>query len=257
SLFSNFHPSIVLCPKPTHKTMKKIALLFFTFFCALITMQAQTGNYNAGYVHFGSQFADLDKFNEAIDSVNKNNILGGKYSKKLASHFTYGLGYIGRRGIIEFGGNLYWGNTKETFMQADDPTDNVNESYNWWIRQRLFGLNGRIGLSGNHFAIGADLGGLISNFQHLKLKSDKTPLWFINYAGERSYVGSISPYFAIVIPLETAIIRIEPYATFTFGNTSFDGVFDKPTFYPNSTLQTDMVMRFYGLRACLGFASFD
>jgi hypothetical protein len=234
--------------------MKKLAPFFLFFFMCATSLSAQ--NYNSLYIHTSKHLATLDAFNNALDSVAANSINNVSFGKKLTSHWTYGFGYQSKVGLFELGGNLFWGNTNETFSFYRDTVNNVAKEYDWWIRQRLFGLNARAGLSlGRIFSLGADFGGLISNFQHIRTDHTKTPLWFFNYSGTRSFLGSVSPYIALVIPIEDAsVIRIEPYATFTFGKTSFQGVFDKAIFHPNSDFPQTMNMRFYGLRVSFGFA---
>jgi hypothetical protein len=174
--------------------MKKSFLLIAILCLLRFQLAAQSTNYSAFYLQISKHFTDFDEFNQDIDTINKS---GATYSK-LYSHFTYGIGVVIKRGYLETGGHLYWGEAKEIFSSTQDTVGSSIVLTDWWVRQRLFSLNYRIGLSlGNNFTLGTDLGGIISNFQHLKLNSDKTPLWFINFSGQRSFLGSVSPYMSI------------------------------------------------------------
>lgn len=234
--------------------MKKLVAVVVLALCAsFVKVEAQSADYRAFYVHFSRHYTDFTPLNTDIDSMNAH---GASYSK-VFGHFTYGIGFVRKHRFIETGFNFYWGNTKEIVSGTSDSVGNIIEFTDYWVRQRLFSASYRIGLSmGNHFSIGTDLGGVLSNFQHLKLEHTKTPLWFLNYSGQRSFLGSVSPYLSIHVVLEESIyLNLEPYAAFTFGDTHYDEAFDKQIFYPNSSINGKLQMRFYGLRIGIGLGS--
>ncbi len=119
----------------------------------------------------------------------------------------------------------------------------------------MLGASARIGFSsGKNVSIGADLVGILSNFQHEKIKSDKVPNWLFKSEDVRSYVGTIAPYVSIHGAVSDNIMFfVEPYATFTFGKMNYAGAFDKALYYPNATIKGSFTPRFFGLRIIVGF----
>lgn len=234
--------------------MKKLVAVVVLALCAsFVKVEAQSADYRAFYVHFSRHYTDFTPLNTDIDTMNAH---GASY-KHPFGHFTYGMGFVRKKKFIETGGHIYWGNTKEMFSGNSDSVGNNIVFTDYWVRQRLLSVNYRIGLAlGNNITLGTDLGGILSNFQHLVMDHDKTPLWFINFTGQRSFLGSVSPYLSFHILLEeSAYLNIEPYATFTFGDTHYDEAFDKQIFYPNSSINGKLQMRFYGLRIGIGLGS--
>jgi hypothetical protein len=234
--------------------MKKTALALLIFFGAFsISLHAQSQDYRVFLVQVSTHYNDFNSFNADIDTMNAH---GATYSK-LYGHFTYGFGFVRKKSLLETGGHMYWGNTKEMVSGTSDTVNNEIVFTDYWVRQRLLSFNYRIGLAmGNHLSLGTDLGGVLSNFQHLKIDHEKTPLWFINFSGQRSLVSAISPYLSIhALIEESTYLNIEPYATFTFGETRYDQAFDSSVFYPNSSIGGHMRMRFYGVRISIGIGS--
>jgi hypothetical protein len=239
------------------ENMKKklfIILLFSTFSSFVFS---QGDNYSAYYISFGWHGVNYNNLNTDIDTINANKVSSVGGYEKVIGHKPFGLGFVLKRGYFEIGGNMYWANTKELFVVGDDPYDNSTETYDWYVRQRIFAANFRAGFSfGNNFSIGADMGGMISNFQHVKLQHDKTPLWFVRFDGQRSYLGAVSPYLSLHFwRNESFYFNLEPYVTFTFGKTKYNEAFDKAIFYPNSSIKGEMEMRFIGIRICIGVGS--
>lgn len=232
---------------------KLIIILTLTFIGAVSDLSSQAINYRAFYFQISKHYCDFTPLWNDIDTMNAH---GASY-KHPFGHFTYGMGFVRKKKFIETGGHIYWGNTKEMFSGTSDSVGNNIVFTDYWVRQRLLSVNYRIGLAlGNNITLGTDLGGILSNFQHLVMDHDKTPLWFINFTGQRSFLGSVSPYLSFHILLEeSAYLNIEPYATFTFGETHYDEAFDKQVFYPNSSINGKLQMRFYGLRISIGLGS--
>ncbi len=234
--------------------MKKlIAILTLVICTSFVKLDAQSTDYRAFYVDFSRHYVEFTPLLADIDTMNAH---GASYSK-VFGHFTYGVGFVRKHKFVETGFNFYWGNTKEIVSGTIDSVGNSVVYTDYWVRQRLFSPNFRAGFSmGDHFTLGADFGGIISNFQHLKLDHDKSPIWFVNFSGQRSFIGSVSPYFSIHVLLEESFyLNLEPYATFTFGDTRYEEAFDKQVFYPNSTINGKAQMRFYGLRIAIGLGS--
>lgn len=192
-------------------------------------------------------------FYKAIDTVNARTQWVGDYQKPI-SNFTYGIAFAMKRGIAELGGNFLWGNGKEMFVEGDDPNDQETQIYAYRIRQRNIQLNFRAGLSlGKHFSLGSEFGGMLNNFQSMKLKSSKTALWFLSFKGEKSGLGLITPYISIhgVIG-EGVYLDLQPFYSLTFGKTSFENTIDHSIFSPNGDVVEHTSMKFMGVRLIFG-----
>lgn len=231
--------------------MKK--LFFLTLLLIAGSAFAQGDNSRSFYVLFGRHFTTFETFNRDIDTINNHSTIAGDYGH-LLTHFVYGGGMVRKRKWFETGFNVQWGNTKEMVAGGDNPATTAIETQDYWVRQRLFILNSRIGLSlGNNFSLGSDLGGMISNFQHLERDQDQTPLWFITFSGQRSFLGNVSPYLSVhYAEIDGVYVGLEIYASFTLGQTRYDQAFEKALFYPDAEIAGRMNMRFFGAKLKLG-----
>lgn|GEM_PF-2620232 len=109
------------------------------------------------------------------------------------------------------GGNFLWGNGTEIFVDGDDPSTTNDELYSYYVRQRTLNLNFRAGLRlGNMFALGTEIGGMLSNFQHDKKTGSFAALWFINFSGMRSVVGMRSPYVSLHFQNDALYLEFQP-----------------------------------------------
>lgn len=199
------------------------------------------------------QFVDYDEYNTDMDTMEVHSQIGAP--GKINSNFGYGLSFISKVGYAELGGHVFLGNSKENYNQVRDTVNGQEIISQIYVRHHILGLSARLGFSsGKIVSIGADVGGILSNFQHEKIRSDKVPNWLFKSEDVRSYVGTIAPYISIHGAVnEQIMFFLEPYATFVFGKMNYAGAFDKAIYYPNASIKGSVTPRFFGLRIIIGF----
>jgi hypothetical protein len=191
---------------------------------------------------------------KAIDTINARTVWAGDYQKEI-KHFNYGFGYLHKKKFYELGGNFLWGNGHEIYVDGDDPSTPDNTIYTYYVRQRTLNLNFRAGLRlGNKFSLGSEFGGMLSNFQSDKKSGTNAALWFINFSGTRSVVGTLSPYISFHFQGESIYLDFQPYYTLCFGEVSFKDTFDTSLYSPVSDIKYTSTVKYLGLRITFGLA---
>lgn len=233
--------------------MKRI---LFLFLLTVMAMQAysQNDNYNVFGVVIGGSFEEMPGYFKAIDTINARTTWAGDYKKSI-KHFNYGFGFLHKKKFYELGGNFQWGNGNEIFVDGDDPSTNESIIYKYYVRQRTLNLNFRAGIRlGNKFSFGTEFGGMLSNFQSDKKTSTYAALWFINFSGTRSVVGTVTPYITFHFQGESIYLEFQPYYTMCFGEVSFKDSFDTALYAPSGDIEYSTTVKYLGLRVLFGLA---
>ncbi|CAN5370293.1 hypothetical protein BH09BAC5_BH09BAC5_27300 [soil metagenome] len=233
--------------------MKKTFIALIILIIGITKADAQQEKFAVFGVNIYTQLGDYDEFNADMDTIEANSNVGAP--GKIHSNFGYGLSFISKVGYAELGAHVFLGNSKENYIQVRDTVSGQEIFSQLYVRHHMVGLSGRIGFSsGKTVSIGADVGGILSNFQHEKVRSDKVPNWLFKSEDVRSYVGTITPYSSIHGALsEQMMFFLEPYASFVFGKMNYAGAFAKEIYYPNASIKGSFTPRFFGIRIILAF----
>ena len=218
---------------------------------------AQSDHYTAIGVVLHAGFTEMPGLGAAIDTINARSTWASDY-QRIYKHYGVGLTCLRRNGFYEIGGNLLWGATNDIFSSGDDPNDNAVQEYSWYVRQRTLALNLRLGLClGNRLSLGVEGGGMLSNFQSVRKKSDFSPVWILNYSGTRSAVATLTPYLSLHYQTDKVYLDLQPYYTLCYGKMSFKNVFDKTLYSPVNDINESTSGRLIGLRLVVGISSED
>lgn len=233
---------------------KRILFLLICLSLSSFRLTAQNDNYNVFGVVIGGAFEEMPGYFKAIDTINARTTWAGDYKKSI-KHFNYGFGFLHKKKFYELGGNFQWGNGSEIFVDGDDPSTTENTIYSYYVRQRTLNLNFRAGIRlGNNFSFGTEFGGMLSNFQSDKKTSTYAPLWFINFSGTRSVVGTLTPYISFHFQGESIFLEFQPYYSLCFGEVSFKDTFDPALYAPTNDIDYSSTVKYLGLRVMFGLA---